>query len=135
MQNFWNERYSQEEYIYGIDPNRFFKENLEKLSPGKILLPAEGEGRNASFAAKLGWEVFAFDSSNVAIEKANKLFDSNNVKVNYFLKTLEDFTWEKNFFDCISLIFVHPQEIMRKNIHQKMIDFLKPGGILILEGF
>ncbi|MFZ1292032.1 MAG: class I SAM-dependent methyltransferase [Melioribacteraceae bacterium] len=97
MQNFGNERYSQEEFVYGIEPNRFFKENLVKFSPGKILLPAEGEGRNASFAAKLGWEVFAFDSSNVAMEKANKLFDSNNVKVNYFLQTLEYFALKKNF--------------------------------------
>ena len=51
----WNDRYSKDEYAYGEEPNRYLKEQLEKLAVGKILFPAEGEGRNAVFAAKLGW--------------------------------------------------------------------------------
>lgn len=47
MKDFWNERYSREEFIYGKQPNEFFKEQLDKLKTGSILLPAEGEGRNA----------------------------------------------------------------------------------------
>lgn len=57
----WNERYSKEEFAYGEEPNQYLKEQLEKLDVGKILFPAEGEGRNGVYAAKLGWNVFAFD--------------------------------------------------------------------------
>jgi len=59
----WNDRYSKDEFAYGIHPNEYFKEQLEKLTVGKVLFPAEGEGSNAVFAAKLGWTVSAFDIS------------------------------------------------------------------------
>ena len=51
--SFWNERYVSKEYVYGKEPNTFFKDFIhQKLRiPGKLLLPAEGEGRNAVFAA------------------------------------------------------------------------------------
>ncbi|MDX1754196.1 MAG: thiopurine S-methyltransferase [Salinimicrobium sediminis] len=52
MQEFWNERYQREEYIYGKDPNEYLKAKLKNLTPGRILFPAEGEGRNAVHAAK-----------------------------------------------------------------------------------
>ncbi|MDA0985112.1 MAG: hypothetical protein O3C56_04825 [Bacteroidetes bacterium] len=54
MKDFWNERYASTEYVYGKEPNQYFKQILCSLSPGKILLPAEGEGRNAVYAASLG---------------------------------------------------------------------------------
>ena len=63
MIDFWNERYKQQEFAYGIEANEFLKEVLGNYKLGKILFPAEGEGRNAVFAAKLGWDVNAFDLS------------------------------------------------------------------------
>ena len=63
---FWNLRYGNEEFIYGEKPNKFFKEQLDKLKPASILLPAEGEGRNAVYAASRNWYVVAFDISENA---------------------------------------------------------------------
>ena len=68
-----NDRYSTDEYAYGEQPNNFLREELEKLKPGTILFPAEGEGCNAVFAAKLGWIVSAFD---ISAEGKNKPFAS-----------------------------------------------------------
>jgi len=65
----WNERYSKEEFAYGKLPNNYLKEQLERLPVGTILFPAEGEGRNAVFAAKPGWKVSAF---NISVEGKNK---------------------------------------------------------------
>lgn len=70
---FWNKRYAAAEYVYGIAPNDFFKEHLDQLKPGSILLPAEGEGRNAVYAALQGWKVTAFDISKNGGEKALQL--------------------------------------------------------------
>jgi len=61
MKEFWNQRYSDVEYTYGEFPNKFISSELQKLKSGKILFPADGEGRNSVFAAKNKWEVFAFD--------------------------------------------------------------------------
>src|SRR5680860_1842183 len=85
MDDFWNERYGIEEYVYGTEPNQFYKELLKKLSPGKILFPAEGEGRNAVFAAQNGWDVTAFDSSTEGKKKAEKLAAAKGVSVKYII--------------------------------------------------
>ena len=57
MKNFWDERYSIKDYVYGTSPNQFFKEQIEKLEAGKILMLGEGEGRNAVYASRKGWSV------------------------------------------------------------------------------
>ncbi|MCK5729769.1 MAG: class I SAM-dependent methyltransferase [Draconibacterium sp.] len=135
MNNFWNERFGAKEYAYGIEPNQYFKQELEKLTPGKILLPAEGEGRNAVFAAKLGWQVTAFDSSFEGKKKAEKLAKKNSVSINYILNNYEEFKTNLEEFDCVALIFAHMQPDKRNEYHKKITAFLKPAGTLILEGF
>jgi 2-polyprenyl-3-methyl-5-hydroxy-6-metoxy-1,4-benzoquinol methylase len=133
MSDMWNKRYAQDEYVYGIQANEFFKEELAKLDAGKILFPGEGEGRNAVFAALKDWEVVAFDASSEAKKKAEKLATENNVKIDYSISTIEDFDDEENSFDAIVLIFVHP--VNRELCHKKLVRYLKPGGKIIIEGF
>ncbi len=133
MKNMWDERYAQEEYVYGVEPNEFFRQELLKLKPGKILLPAEGEGRNAVYAAKLGWEVYAFDSSREAIKKAEKLAVKNKVKINYQLSSFEKVKYPNDFFDLLGLFYAH--SFSREENHKKLINFIKPNGTVILEGF
>lgn len=134
--NFWDERFSVEGYVYGTEPNKFFKEQLMKINPvGRLLLPAEGEGRNAVFAAKLGWKVDAFDQSKVARQKAMKLSKVNDVKIDYFITQLEDFIPQKNYYDCAAIIFVHVPTESRSIFYKKIIESLKPKGKIIIELF
>ncbi len=134
--NFWDERFSVEGYVYGTEPNKFFKEQLMKINPvGRLLLPAEGEGRNAVFAAKLGWKVDAFDQSKVARQKAINLSNGNKVKINYFITQLEDFIPQKNYYDCAAIIFVHVPSESRSIFYKKIIESLKPKGKIIIELF
>lgn len=131
---FWDERYSQEEFIYGKEPNEYFKEELGKLAPGTILLPAEGEGRNGIYAAKCGWTVYAFDSSSVAREKAIKFASESNVSINYEVSEFKDFNTNVKF-DAIALIFNHLPEDKRTALFTRFISYLKPGGKIIMEAF
>ncbi|MEZ0130354.1 class I SAM-dependent methyltransferase, partial [Flavobacterium sp. LBUM151] len=108
----WNDRYSNEEFAYGEEPNNYFKEQIEKLKPGTILFPAEGEGRNAVYAAKLGWTVSAFDISEEGKNKALKLAETNNVSIDYKVGELETLNYHTEQFDAIALIYAHfPAEI------------------------
>lgn len=132
---FWNERYSSEVYAYGESPNSFFKDELLKLKPGKILLPAEGEGRNAVFAAQLGWQVEAFDISKVGKTKALQLAKKNNVLINYLIDDFSKLTFGDNYFDAIGLVYAHFSPDTRLSYLKKMIPYLKQGGTVILEGF
>lgn len=135
MQNQWDKRYARQEYIYGTEPNNFLKEKLLSLKPGRILFPAEGEGRNAVYAATLGWEADAFDQSIEGRKKALQLQKQESVSINYYIQSLEEWNPEPDQYDCIALIFVHVPETLRKHLHQAAIRALKPGGLLILEGF
>lgn len=135
MQNQWDERYAGQEYVYGTQPNIFLKEKLSLLKPGRILFPAEGEGRNAVYAAKQGWETYAFDQSIEAKKKAVQLAENNNVSINYSVLSFEDWNPESEKYDCIALIFVHLPEELRKQVHTCAFKALKPGGLLILEAF
>ena len=133
--NFWDERYSSHEYVYGIEPNEFFKQQLDYIQPGKLLLPGEGEGRNAVYAAKCGWLVDAFDQSINAQKKALRFAEKNNVNINYTIVDLNKFTPTINYYNAAAIIFVHFDPRVREIFHQKIIDSLKPGGKLILELF
>jgi len=135
MDNTWDERYSREEYIYGTEPNEFLKSKLAALKPGCILFPAEGEGRNAVYAASLGWETHAFDLSVEGQKKALRLASSKNISINYWIQSLANWNPEPDQYDCIALIFVHLPEGLRQQVHQSALRALKPGGTLILEAF
>ena len=135
MKEFWNTRYAEEEFAYGTEPNEFYRQEIQKLKSGKILFPAEGEGRNAVFAATLGWDVLAFDQSESAQKKAQKLAVQKGVSIAYQVADMESFQAEPESFDALVLIFVHFPQVLRHDFHQKLLGFLKPGGTLILEGF
>lgn len=135
MNEFWNERYAGKEYAYGIEPNQFFKEQILKVNPCRILFPAEGEGRNAVYAATLGFDVVAFDPSLEGKTKAIKLADQHQVTIDYRMESYESILLEENSFDVLVLIFAHMPAALRKRYHQKLISYLKPNGLLILEGF
>ena len=133
MKQIWNKRYASNEYAYGIEPNVFFKEKIDNMKTGRILLPAEGEGRNAVYAAKLGWDVYAFDFSSAARYKAQKLSKKNNVDIVYNIHELKDADYEQESFDVVALIYAHNPD--RKENHQHLMKFLKPGGLVIIEAF
>jgi SAM-dependent methyltransferase len=135
MKDFWNERYAAEDYAYGIEPNVFFKTQLEDLPKGKILFPAEGEGRNAVYAAQKGYEVYAFDSSVAGKTKADNLAKHKNVSLKYAVSSIEESNYPQDFFDGIVLIFAHFPPHVRKEYHQKLFTFLKPNGFIVFEAF
>lgn len=137
MKNFWDERYLTKDYIYGTNPNIFFKEQIEKIASGRLLLVGEGEGRNAVYAAKLGWIVDAIDSSTVAKEKALQLAKLNNVEINYIIADVLTYSFPKDTYDAIGIIFLHINEKQYESyiLYQKLFDSLKTGGKIILELF
>jgi len=135
MKEFWNERYSEKEYAYGTTPNLFLKAHLDSIPKGKILFPAEGEGRNAVYAAQQSFEVVAFDCSEEGKNKAERLAEEKKVSLKYHVATVDEIDFEENYFDAIIFIFAHFPAEVRKQYYQKMISFLKPKGYILFEAF
>ncbi len=135
MQEFWNQRYSQEEFAYGEEPNAFFKEQILNFKPGTILFPAEGEGRNAVYAAQLGWNVTAFDISEEGKKKAQQLAKQRQVVIGYQVGDLSVIHFSEEQFDAIVLIYAHFPGSIKSLYHKHFVNYLKKDGVLILEAF
>ncbi|MFZ4785723.1 MAG: class I SAM-dependent methyltransferase [Flavobacteriales bacterium] len=135
MKEFWDARYRELAYAYGKEPNVFLAEQLPKLIPGKALFVAEGEGRNAVFAARLGWEVDAFDISESGKGKADALAKENNVQLNYRIESVLDIELQSEYYDLIVFVFTHFPEGMRQAAFERVLKSLNPGGVVILECF
>jgi 2-polyprenyl-3-methyl-5-hydroxy-6-metoxy-1,4-benzoquinol methylase len=131
----WNDRYGKDEFAYGVHPNNYLKEQLEQLPVGTLLFPAEGEGRNAVFAAKLGWTVSAFDISVEGKKKALRLAEVNKVTIDYQVGELQALHYKPEQFDAIALIYAHfPADI--KSLYHKTLDtYLRKSGFVIFEAF
>lgn len=135
MKATWNERYQNSTYQYGINPNDFLTEQLQGLQPGRILVPAAGEGRDMVYAAKLGWEAHGFDLSEQGEAKAIKLARDQQVNIHFKCTDAFKINYPLESFDVIALSFFHLPPDMRKAFHQRCVTWLKPGGRIILEGF
>ena len=135
MKEYWNNRFNTAEYVFGKEPNEFLKEEINKLSPGKALFIAAGEGRNAVYAAKQGWQVDAIDYSETAKEKALKLAVENQVNINYQIIDIFDYSFPSNTYDAIVSIHFHCREQIRDEFNKKIISALKPQGKVILQVF
>ena len=135
MENIWDDRYSEPGFAYGQEPNEFFKEVVDDLASGKVLLPGEGEGRNAIYAARKGWQVSAYDQSGVARNKAMDWAENEGLSLDYRVEDLINFSCSERDFDLVAIIYVHLPWVLRQGIHRKLAGCLKPGGMLILECF
>jgi len=135
MSSFWNERYREDGFAYGEAPNVFFAQQLNKLKAAKIILPCEGEGRNAIYAASKGWEVSAFDTSVAGKSKALQLAFKQNVRLEYTIEEAAKVSFPVGCADVVAFIYAHLPTAIRKQTHQKAISWLKPGGRIILEAF
>jgi hypothetical protein len=131
---FWDQRYGEHESVYGAEPNAFLRDFLQDRPVGTALFPAEGEGRNAVYAASLGWKVDAFDQSTVARDKALAKAAATGVELHYTISDLESFE-PKGSYDLIGLFYVHMSASIRTAVHRKLVAALKPRGVLVLEGF
>lgn len=137
MSEFWNERYSQAGYLFGEEPSAFINRHAHWLLPGSnVLLPADGEGRNSVYLARLGHKVTATDSSHMALAKAEKLARANRVSVDLRLGDIFDYEWPHESFDAIISVFIQfASPIERKAIFEGMKRAVRPGGLILLHGY
>lgn len=131
---FWNERYANNEYLYGTDPNSFLVEHVDLLI-GPVLSLSEGEGRNAVFLALSGLKVCGIDISETALTKAQALAKLNNVEIQTEVADLSNFEPEKNSYGSVISISAHLPSAIRNKLYPLIEQCLKPGGILLLEAY
>lgn len=133
----WNDIFDKPEYIFGTEPNDYLVGKNGYLQPGqKVLMVADGEGRNSVWAAGLGLDVDAFDLSEKAVEKAKKLAEEKGVSVQYSVSGVDEWEWSEEKYDAVVVIFVQfATPNMRTRLFANCVRTLKKGGLLILQGY
>ena len=132
----WDQRYDEEGFAYGTEPNDFLKAEFSRVPKGgKVLCLAEGEGRNAVFLAKQGYSVIAVDQSSVGLEKAKQFATENGVDISTEVADLADYDFGIDTWDGIVSIAAHVPPLLRKRLHTQTVSALKAGGVFILEAY
>mgnify|MGYP001355664932 FL=1 len=134
---FWDGRYGDESYLFGEQPNAFLARQADRLRPGQTALAvADGEGRNGVWLARQGLTVTTTDLSPRALAKARALAERHGVSIDARLADLETWDWPAEAFDVVVGVFIQfapPHQ--RDRLFGRMKQALKPGGLLLLEGY
>lgn len=134
--SFWDQRYAADGLVYGAEPNEFLAAMAHRFpASGRALDIGAGEGRNALFLASRGLTVLAVDQSAVGMQKAQRLAKERGLTLTTQAADLRDFDAPPASLDVVSSIFVHLPEAIRARVHGRLRDWLRPGGIFVLEAY
>lgn len=135
--NRWDGRYTGETFLFGTTPNAFLVAQKHRLpATGSALAVADGEGRNGVWLAEQGLDVLAVDASEVGLAKSRKLASERGVSLTQELADLAQWDFGSNRFDVIAAIFIQfADPVLRERLFAGMQAALKPGGLLLLEGY
>ncbi len=134
---FWDEKFDRPDYRYGTEPNQFVADALPELidTGQQVLCVGDGEGRNGVWCARQGYQTTSLEPSAVGIEKIEALADEHRVQITTIHDRMPSDRVDDEAFDAVVLTFVHAPEPTRKQIHRASVAALKPGGVIVLEGF
>ncbi len=134
--NIWNQRFGNDEYAYGRQPNDFLREQAGRLpKEAKILCVGDGEGRNGVFLATLGHHVTSVDYAEQGLRKARRLAEEHKVSIDTVLADLAEYRAQEKSFDAVVSIFCHLPANIRRHLHGDLERILKPAGLFILEAY
>ena len=133
----WETRFRAPDYIFGKEPN-YFLASCKTLLPksGKVLAVADGEARNGVWLAEQGLDVTSVDFSPTAQAKAMALARERGVKIDIVNADVHNWNYPEAEYDVVCEIFTQfssPAERAKKWAGMKKA--LKPGGLLILQGY
>ena len=134
----WNERYrASDDYLFGKAPNAFLERQRARFKPNMtVLAVADGEGRNGVWMAEQGCEVWSVDAAPAGSERARALAKERGVALHVITRDIMEWDWAAQQFDAVvGIFFQFANPKMRAAIFAGMQQAVKPGGLLLLEGY
>jgi SAM-dependent methyltransferase len=129
----WDDRYRTAEFVWKTDPNRFLPPEVAALQRGRALDLACGEGRNAVWLATQGWDATGVDYSQVGLDKAAQLAESNHVTGTWICADVTK--WEPDgLYDLVVVFYLQLPETERRIAFGTAARALAPGGTLLIVG-
>ena len=134
--DFWNSKFNDPKTQFQHAPSPLLSEAINGRKPGRALDLGMGEGRNTIFLAQHGWQTTGVDLSDVAVQQATTRASQLKLKFTAIVDDLEHYDFGRNQWDLIALFYMHAWFMSTRPASQRrLIAALKPGGLLIVEGF
>ncbi len=133
-QQMWDERHAARDPIESHEPDPSLAALLSGLAPGRALDLATGDGRNAIWLARQGWDVTGVDFSTVALERARSSAVAAGVDVDWVLEDLVEWRPTPRSFDLAAVMFLHLPRDERRPVYASAADAVAPGGLLLVVG-
>lgn len=124
----WDALYNTKSYVFGKDPSQFLVQIKDKIKIGKVLDIAMGEGRNAVYLAKNGFNVEGVDISINAIKKARKLATDQHTSIKTIVADLSHYQIKPDTYDVIMNI-----DYLQRDLVPQIKKGLKKSGFIIFE--
>jgi len=134
----WDARYADVDLVWGAEPNQFVRAQCESLAVGVAVDLACGEGRNALWLARLGWQVTGVDYSAVAIERARALAAQERpgvaTRLTWRVEDVTALTLRAESVDLALVSYVHLPPELRSSMLVRAALAVRPGGHVIVVG-
>jgi SAM-dependent methyltransferase len=141
---FWDERHRDQEAAPERGPALFLVENVGLLpgkgsarsaqtgrpGSGQALDVAMGRGRNALYLASLRYDVTGIDISPVGVERCRREAERLGYRLDAVCADLESYKIPRDAFDVVVNFYY-----LQRDLSPRMVDALKPGGVLVFETF
>lgn len=128
----WDQVYLSGDSKVPVNPSALVLETTASLKPGSALDIGMGNGRNAIYLARKGWKMTGIDVSPAAVKQAASEAAKLGTQIDARVARFEDIDTGRQQYDMILCMYV--QNLATKQAH-KIMEALKPGGILIVEGY
>jgi SAM-dependent methyltransferase len=134
---FWNEKFRSGLPNVRREPSRVLVEAVAQYQkPGSALDLGCGDGRNLLYLSERGWRGTGVDISEVAIDQAKSSANARNLTAEFLVSDLDAFDLGQNRWDLLSSIYMQDWHIKSgTNTFSRMKTALKPGGLVVIEGF
>lgn len=133
---FWNKKFSDPKTAFKRGASPLLAEAIHTRRPGQALDLGMGEGRNTIYLAEQGWQATGVDLSDVAVAQANTRAAQRHVKINAIVDDLSHYQLGNSQWDLIAAFYVHAwYNGTRPATPARLLAALKPGGVLVIEGF
>lgn len=126
----WNTILASPNPRFNTAPNQFLVEMTRGRKSGAALDVGMGQGRNAIFLARQGWDVTGFDPAGKAVALAEREAARAGVKIKTSVQRMGEFAWGEGRWDLIVLSYVPV-----RGFEDRIRKALRPGGVVVLEAF
>ena len=128
----WDERYSQGGQLWSGRPNGALVAEVTGLAPGRALDVGCGEGADAVWLARGGWQVTGLEVSGVALQRASGHAQDAGVPIQWLHAGLVEADLPAGSFDLVSAQYPALLRTPDAAAERALLNAVAPGGILLL---